>query len=137
MRLHRAGLICLAVSLAAGCGHSAAHSGQAGYPSAASGSPAFCTKLAQSQPVRDLQAELTAAAEHPSAGAEQLDAVAGALTQIGSTAPAALRPGFSSAAADLRLLASDGLQSAALQKVTASLTVLGQEVEKPCGFPVG
>jgi hypothetical protein len=88
--------------------------------------------------VRELQAELTAAAEHPATGAEQLDAAARALNQIGSTASVILRPGFSSSAAALRLLASDGPQSAvAVQKVTNTLTLLGQEVEKPCGFPVG
>lgn len=140
-------MVCVAALLAAGCGHSAADSGKAGQPgrvSAAIGaqpkanSPAFCMKLAQSKAVRNLQAELTADAEHPGTGATQLAAAAGALTQISSAAPASLQPGFASAAAALRQLARDGAQSAdAVQKVSTALTRLGQEVQEPCGFPVG
>jgi hypothetical protein len=67
-----------------------------------------------------------------------LGAAAEALTQVGSVAPAGLQPAFTSAVAALRLLARDGAQSAsAVQKVSTTLTQLGQEVEKPCGFPVG
>jgi hypothetical protein len=138
-------VVCLAALLATGCSHSAAGSGQ--QPGGASatigaqpraGSPAFCAKLAQSKAVRDLQTELTAAAEHPATGAAQLAAAAGALTQIGSVAPTGLGPVFTSAAAALRLLAHDGAQSVdAVQRVNAALTQLGQEVQKPCGFPVG
>lgn len=149
MRLHRIDLVCLAALLATGCSHSVADSSKAGHPGEGqysatlgaqpmAGSPAFCAKLAQSKVVRDLQTELTSAAEHPATGAAQLVAAAGALTQIGSVAPTTLRPGFTSAAAALRLLARDGAQSAsAVQKVNATLTQLGQEVQKPCGFPVG
>lgn len=147
MRLHRVGLVCLAALLATGCSHSAADSGKAEQPGGASatigvqpraGSPAFCAKLARSKAVRDLQTEITAAAEHPATGAGQLGAAAEALTQVGSVAPAGLQPAFTSAVAALRLLARDGAQSAsAVQKVSTTLTQLGQEVEKPCGFPVG
>lgn len=147
VRPHRIGVVCLAALLATGCSHSAADSGQTGQPGGASatigaqpraGSPAFCARLAQSKAVRDLQTELTAAAEHPASGATQLAAASGALTQIGSAAPTTLQPGFTSAAAALRQLARDGARSAdAVQKVSVTLTQLGQEVQKPCGFPVG
>jgi hypothetical protein len=147
VRVHRIGVVCLTALLATGCSHSAADSGKAEQPGGASatigaqpraGSPVFCTKLAQSKAVRDLQAELTSAAEHPATGAEQLVAAAGALAQIGSVAPTGLLRVFTSAAVALRLLARDGAQSAsAAQKVNATLTQLGQEVQKPCGFPVG
>jgi len=95
-------------------------------------------KLAQSKAVRNLQAELTTAAENPATGATELATAAGALTQIGSAAAAALQPDFMSAAAALRQLERDGASSAsAMDKVNAALTRLGQEVQKPCGFPVG
>lgn len=136
MLQRRIGLLCLAALLATGCGHSG-NTGHPG-PQARAGSPGFCTKLAQSGAVRDLQTELTAAAEHPATGAEQLTTAAGSLTQIGSTAPTALRSAFTSAAAALRLLARDGVQSAsAMKNVNVTLTQLGREVQKPCGFPVG
>ncbi len=147
MRLPKISLVCLAALLAAGCSHSAASSGKGEQADGASalisaqpkaGSPAFCTKLAQSSAVRNLQSELTADVEHPATAAAQLVAAAGALTQIGSAAPTTLRPGFMSAAAALRLLARDGVQSSGVvQKVSATLTQLGQEVQTPCGFPVG
>jgi hypothetical protein len=147
VRLHRIGVLGLTALLASGCSHSAADSGKAGQPAGASatigaqpraGSPAFCAKLAQSKVVRDLPTELTAVAERPAAGAAPLAAAAGALTQIGSAAPNTLQPGFTSAAAALRQLARAGTQSAdAVQKVSATLTQLGREVQKPCGFPVG
>jgi len=148
VRLHRMGVVCLAALLAAGCSHSVAgpsngqHSGGSYSASISAqpkaGSPAFCMKLAQSKAVRNLQAELTATAEQPATGAAQLAAAAGALTQIVSAAPTTLRPSFTSAAAALRLLTRDGTQSpGAVQKVSATLAQLGQEVQKPCGFPVG
>jgi hypothetical protein len=149
VRLQRMGVVCLAALLAAGCSHSAAdpsngeHSGGSSYSASISaqpkaGSPAFCMKLAQSKAVHNLQAELTAAAEQPATGAAQLAAAAGALTQIVSAAPTTLRASLTSAAAALRLLARDRTQSpGAVQKVGATLAQLGQEVQKPCGFPVG
>jgi hypothetical protein len=135
VRLRRIGLFCLAALLATGCGHSS----KTGHPGAQpkAGSPIFCTKLAESGAVRDLQTELTSAAERPATGAKQLTTAAGELTQVGSTAPTALRATFTAAAAALRLLARDGAQSAsAMRKVNVALTQLGQEVQKPCGFPV-
>jgi hypothetical protein len=104
------------------------------------GSPAFCAMLARSSALRALPAALTAIGEQsPQSQSESAvrSAVAD-LSRIASAAPTALRPDFGLAAAALTQLADRGLSSPrSLDRVAVSLTRLGQEVQGPCGFPVG
>jgi hypothetical protein len=104
------------------------------------GSPAFCGTLARSSALRGLSAALTAGSENSAHGQADstLRSAAADLRTIELSAPASLRPVFSSVASALTQLAGqNGWSTASLNAVSASLTQLGQEVEGPCGFPVG
>ena len=106
------------------------------------GSPAFCGMLARSSALRAVPAALTALSEPSSAGrqapASTLRSAAADLSRIGPVVPASLRADFGSAASALARMASQDQWSATtLNAVSVSFTRLGQEVQGPCGFPIG
>ncbi len=98
--------------------------------------------LARSAALRALPAALTALTEPSSPGrqasASTLRSAAADLSRIGPAVPASLRPDFGSAASALAQMADQDQWSAAtVNAVSVSLTRLGQEVQEPCGFPIG
>jgi hypothetical protein len=68
----------------------------------------------------------------------RLRAAAAQLTRIEAAAPASLRPDFVLAASALMAVTFPARQTtSALNAVSAAFTSLGQEVQGPCGFPLG
>lgn len=104
------------------------------------GSPAFCAMLARSSALRALPGALTAIGERsPREGSvSTVRSAAADLSRVAPAVPTALRPDFGQVAAALTQMADRGLSSPrSLDRVGVSLTRLGQEVQGPCGFPVG
>lgn len=129
-----------AVAATAGNGWSVAEIAATPGTSPRPGSPAFCVMLARSSALSALPAALTAASQRSrqSQAAPTLRSAAADLVKTRRAAPASLWSGFGSAASALaRLAGQNGWSIATLDAVSASLTRLGQEVEGPCGFPVG
>jgi hypothetical protein len=104
------------------------------------GAPAFCSELAASQVVTGLGSALAGLAQNP----PPADALASigdagkALADMQGDVPAQYSQAFSDAADSLEALASAPPgDSAAFTKTASALSNLGQEVQEPCGFPLG
>jgi hypothetical protein len=107
---------------------------------AVAGTPAYCSALVASAPLRELNTALTGLATDKSAtDARQKVRGAGlALATIGVKVDGRLARTFGATAAALKTLATRGLTDArATDRVDRALGRLGRELQGRCDFPLG